>query len=68
MRKIYHIHIKSLNSDYYYGDLTILFKNWGQYLKVSKYTLDRWNFENEYKEENYVIKKSFLFLSTRSRK
>jgi hypothetical protein len=68
MRKMYHLHIKSLNSDYYYGDLTILFKHWGQYFSVSKFKLDRWDFETPYEEENFIIKKGVLQLSTRSRK
>ena len=68
MRKIYHLHIKSLNSDYYYGDLTILYKNWGHFLDVSKSTLEKYDFKEPYVKDNFVIKKSIVQLSTRSRK
>jgi len=68
MRKIYHLHIKSLNSDYYYGDLTILYTNWGHFFDVSKSTLEKYDFEKPYDKDNFVIKKGILQLSTRSRK
>ena len=68
MRKIYHLHIKSINSDYYYGDLTILYKNWGHFLDVSKSTLEKYDFKEPYVKDNFVIKKSIVQLSTRSRK
>jgi hypothetical protein len=68
MRKIYHLHIKSLNSDYYYGDLTILYTNWGHFFDVSKSTLEKYDFEKPYDKDNFVIKKGFVQLSTRSRK
>lgn len=68
MRKIYHLHIKSSNSDHYFGDLTILYKLWGSFLDVSKSTLEKYNFEEPYIKDNYVIKKSIIQLSTRSQK
>ena len=67
MRKIYHLHIKSLNSDHYYGDLTILYKNWEHFLDVSKSTLEKYNFETPYDKDNFVIKKGVFVLSTRYR-
>ncbi len=68
MRKVYHLHIKSLNSDYYFGDLTILYKLWGHFLDVSKSSLEKYDFENPYDKDIFVIKKSIIQLSTRSRK
>ena len=68
MRKVYHLHIKSLNSDYYFGDLTILYKIWGHFLDVSKSTLEKYDFKEPYDKDNFVIKKSIVQLSTRYRK
>ena len=68
MRKIFHLHIESLNSDYYYGDLTILYTNWGHFFDVSKSTLEKYDFEKPYEKDNFVIKKGIVQLSTRSRK
>ena len=51
MRKIFHLHIESLNSDYYYGDLTILYTNWGHFFDVSKSTLEKYDFEKPYEKQ-----------------
>jgi hypothetical protein len=65
MRKIYHLRIKSLESDYYFGDLTILYKLWGHFLDVSKSTLEKYDFKEPYDKGNFTIKKSVIQLSTR---
>ena len=45
MRKIYHLEFKATGFNFHYGDLTILCNTWSKNLGVSKFTLDRWNFE-----------------------
>ena len=68
MRKIYHLEFKAGGFHFHYGDLTILCNTWGKALKVSKFTLDRHNFETPFENEDIIISKSELVLSTRSRK
>lgn len=67
MKKIYCLEFKDTGLHFYYGDLTILCTTWGKNLKVSKFTLDRWKFETPYENENIVIHKSKVVLSTRSK-
>lgn len=68
-KKLYHIELKNITefeNHLYYGDLTILCKN--NEIGISKFTLDRWNFETPFENEICIIRKSELVLSTRSRK
>lgn len=66
MRKIYHLEFKASGFHFHYGDLTILCNTWGKNLGVSKYTLDRWDFEKPYENENIIIHKTELVTSKRS--
>ena len=68
MRKIYHLEFKASGFNFHYGDLTILCTTWGKSLKVSKFTLDRWNFEKPFENDEIIIHKSELVTSTRSAK
>lgn len=63
-RKLYHIEIKETGIYFYYGDLTILCKS--HKIGISKFTLDRWNFETPFENEICIIRKSELVISTRS--
>lgn len=68
-RKIYHIEFKKAienKKHFYYGDLTILC-NTHKNIGISKYTLDRRNFETHFENEICIIRKSFILLSTRSK-
>jgi len=66
MRKIYHLEFKESGFHFHYGDLTILCNTWGKNLGVSKFTLDRWDFETPYENENIIIHKTELVISKRS--
>lgn len=66
MRKIYHLEFKASGFHFHYGDLTILCNTWGENLGISKYTLDRWDFEKPYENENIIIHKTELVTSKRS--
>ena len=72
MRKIYHIEYKNASEKekhFYYGDLTILFKNHpDEKVGISKYTLDRKEFEFPFENEICIIRKSELVISTRPSK
>ena len=66
-KKLYHIEFKdSIENEkhFYYGDLTILCKT--HEIGISKFTLDRWNFEKPFQNEICITRKSELVVSTRS--
>lgn len=68
-KKLFHIEFKNApetEKHFYYGDLTILCNT--HEIGISKFTLDRWNFETPFENEICIIRKSELVLSTRSRK
>jgi hypothetical protein len=65
-KKLYHIQFKNNGTHFYYGDLAILCNT--HEIGISKFTLDRWNFETPFENEICVIRKSELVVSTRSRK
>ena len=68
MRKIFHINFKADNSHFDYGDLSVLFKNHTpDEVGISRYTLDRWNFEKPFENEICIIRKGVLITSTRSK-
>lgn len=69
-KKLFHIEFKNAiekEKHFYYGDLTILC-NTHKNIGTSKYTLDRWNFELPFENENCIIRKGKRINSTRSRK
>ena len=60
MRKLLHLHQKSDNSHKYYGSLSALCNDNAD-LGVSKFTLDRFDFDATYFEnENCIIRKSVM--------
>ena len=59
MRKIFHIQIKSDNSHKYYGSLSALVND-NSDLKISKFTLDRYDFEKHYEDDFCIIRKSVM--------
>lgn len=68
-KKLFHIEFKNAlenEKHFYYGDLTILCNT--HEIGISKFTLDRWNFETPFENEICIIRKSELVVSTRSRK
>ena len=68
-KKLYHIECKNAlenEKHFYYGDLTILCKT--QEIGISKFTLNRWDFETPFENEICIIRKSELVVSTRSLK
>ena len=69
-KKLYHLEYKSAELEkrhFYYGDLTILCNN-HENIGISKFTLDRWNFETPFENEICIIRKGERVTSTRSRK
>jgi hypothetical protein len=67
MKKIFHIEFKSASEKekhFYYGDLTILCNT--HEIGISKYTLDRWNFETPFDNEVCIIRKGERVSITRS--
>lgn len=65
-KKLYHIQFKENGTHCYYGDLTILCNT--HEIGISKFTLDRWNFETPFENEICIIRKSELVTSKRSLK
>lgn len=68
-KKLFHIEFKNVSEKekhFHYGDLTILCTK--HEIGISKFTLDRWNFETPFENEICIIRKSEVVLSTRSRK
>ena len=66
-KKIFHIEFKNAienEKHFYYGDLTILCNT--HEIGISKYTLDRWDFETPFENDICIIRKSELIISKRS--
>ena len=66
-KKLFHIEFKNTpetEKHFYYGDLTILCNT--HIIGISKFTLDRWNFETPFENDFCIIRKSELVVSTRS--
>jgi len=66
-KKLYHIEFKDTlenEKHFYYGDLTILCNT--HEIGISKFTLDRWNFETSFENDICIIRKSELVTSKRS--
>lgn len=60
MRRLFHLQKKSDNSHKYYGSLSALCNDNAD-LGVSKFTLDRFDFESGYFENvNFIIRKSVM--------
>jgi hypothetical protein len=60
MRRLFHLQNKSDNSHKYYGSLSALCNDNAD-LGVSKFTLDRFDFENGcFENANYIIRKSVM--------
>ena len=60
MRRIFHLQNKSDNSHKYYGSLSALCNDNAD-LGVSKFTLDRFDFESgDFENANFVIRKSVM--------
>lgn len=65
MAKIFHIEFKSDKSHKYYGSLSALFKH-NKEIGISKFSLDRHNFETPFENEICVIRKSQIVKSERN--
>jgi len=64
MAKIFHLEFKD-NSHKYYGSLSALFKH-NKKIGISKFTLDRHNFDKPFENEICIIRKSQIVKSERS--
>ena len=64
MRKLFHLYLKKENLHKYYGDLTLLFSE-NENLEISKFTLDRKEFEFPFENEICTIRKDHLRISFR---
>jgi hypothetical protein len=65
MAKVFHLELKSSNLHKYYGDLTILCKQ-NTDIGISKFTLDRHNFEVPYENNICIIRKAEIVKSART--
>lgn len=59
MRKIFHLEIKSDNSNKYYGSLSALCSE-NPNLGISKFTLDRFDFSEPFENGICIIRKSVM--------
>ena len=60
MRRLFHLQNKLDNSHKYYGSLSALCNDNAD-LGVSKFTLDRYNFESgDFENANFIIRKSIM--------
>lgn len=60
MRRLFHVQNKSENSHKYYGSLSALCND-NRNLGISKFTLDRFDFESgDFENENFIIRKSVM--------
>ncbi|HEV8053077.1 MAG TPA: hypothetical protein VGP47_11335 [Parachlamydiaceae bacterium] len=59
MRRIFHLENKTDKRHSYYGSLSALCND-NLDLGVSKFKLDRYNFDMPFENENYIIRKSFM--------
>lgn len=67
-KKLYHLEFKNViekEKRFYYGDLTILCNT--HEIGISKFTLDRWNFEKPFENDLCIIRKGVIITSTRSK-
>jgi len=58
-RKIFHLYKKVSKTNHYYGSLKAVFDE-NKDLGVSKYKLDRWNFEKPFENEVCVLIKGIM--------
>lgn len=58
-RRLFHLTIKSTGENKYYGSLAAIFLD-NKNLGVSKFTLDRYDFEQPFENEVCVIRKGFM--------
>lgn len=63
MRRIFHLYLKAADEHKYYGSLSAIFID-NQNLGVSKFTLDRFNFDNTFFENDACIIRKGLLMST----
>ncbi len=61
-RRIFHLTIKATGEHKYYGSLAAIFLD-NKDLCVSKFTLDRYDFSQQFENEVCIIRKDFI-LST----
>lgn len=57
-QKLFHLTIKATGTHSYYASLSSVFRN-NQYqdLKISKFTLDRYDFAQPYENEKIILRK-----------
>lgn len=55
-QKLFHLTIKATGTHSYYASLSSVFRN-NQDLKISKFTLDRYDFAQPYENEKIILRK-----------
>ena len=64
--KILHVYFKNTDENKYYGSLKVIFDlNSSEILGVSKFTVDRHNFNTPYENNNIIIRQSSLIRSSK---
>lgn len=65
--KVLHVHFKNTDEHKYYGSLKVIFDlNPPEVLGVSKFTVDRHNFNTPYENNNIIIRQSSLIRSSKN--
>ena len=59
MRKVLHLEMKATGEHKYYGSLAAVFLD-NKNLRVSKFTLDRYDFSQPFENEVCIIRKDFM--------
>jgi len=65
MAKIFHLELKLTSQHKYYGGLSTLCKH-NPNIGISKFSLDRYNFETPYENEICIIRKAQIVKAERS--
>ncbi|MEO6682169.1 MAG: hypothetical protein ABIN48_05030 [Ginsengibacter sp.] len=60
MRKVLHLENKATGEHKYYGSLVALFLD-NKDLGISKFSLDRYDFNQPFENETHIIRSGFLF-------
>ncbi len=64
--KVLHVYFKNTDEHKYFGSLQVIFdENSYELLGVSKFTVDRHNFNTPYENSNIIIRQSSLIRSSK---
>lgn len=65
-RKLYHLHILATDEHKYYGSLQAIFDDKND-VGVSKFTLDRYDWKEPYRNEKVIIRKGEMLTASEAR-